>query len=221
MSKKLFLALSLAVALIGGSVTAFVAVYYSPSNRANRAIANYDTANKIQTNLTQKYYDELVFEKTYLYGKSKNGYNVSENVKSLNPDPLSKEDYTVLKNEYFTETFSLDFFRLKSSYFKNCALTEEKETDLFTFTADVKESKIREFFRSSFPETLPASEAANTSEGAKKNVSEDESVETNENLKIENLSVSVVFDSIRPQSIKISFTLNLSFFTLITTFSYD
>lgn len=221
MSKKLFLALSLAVVLIGGAITAFVAVYYSPSNRANRAIVNYDTANKIQTNLTQKYYDELVFEKTYLYEKTENGYNVSENVKGLNPDPLSKEDYTVLKNEYFTETFSFDFFRLKSSDFKNCALTEEKETGLFTFTADVKESKTREFFRSSFPETIPDSEAANTSEGAKKDVNEEESDETNENLKIENLSVTIVFDSIRPQSIKISFTLNASFVTLLTTFYYD
>lgn len=205
MSKKLFLILSLAVALIGGAVTTFVAVCYSPSNRTNRVISNYEDANKIQTTVTQKYYDELVFEKTYLYEKSKNGYNVSENVKNLNPDPVSKDDFTILENEYFAETFSLNFFRLKTAYFKNCSLTEKKGADIFTFAADVKESKTREFFRSAFPETIPSFE----------------SVETNEDLKIESLSVIVVFDSIRPQSIKISFTLNSSFFTLLTTFSYD
>lgn len=205
MSKKLFLALSLAVVLIGGAVTAFVAVYYSSTNRAERAMANYEAANEIQTVVTQKYYDALVFEKTYLYEKTKNGYNVSETAKSLNPNPLSKDDFTILENEYFSETFSLDFFRLKSSYFKNCALNEEKERDLFTFTADVKDSKTREFFRSSFPETLSFPDTA----------------KTNEDLKIENLSVTVVFNSSRPQTIKITFTLNSSFFTLQTTFSYD
>lgn len=203
MSKKLFLALSLAVVLIGGAVTIFVAIYCSPSNRANRAISNYEDATEIQTVVMQKYYDSLVFEKTYLYEKTTDGYNVSENVKSLNSDPFSADDFTVLENEYFTETFSLDFFRLKDSYFKNCTLNEE--ADLFTFTADVKESKTREFFRSSFPETLSAPEPA----------------KTNQDVKIENLSVTVVFTSSRPQSIKISFTLNSSFFTLQTTFSYD
>lgn len=221
MSKKLFLILILAVVLIGGAVTSFVAVYYNPSNRTNRAISNYEDANKIQTVVMQKYYDELVFEKNYLYEKSQNGYNVSESVKSLNSDPFSKDDFTILENEYFTETFSLDFFRLKASYFKNCSLTEEKETDLFIFHADVKESKTREFFRSSFPETIPSLETAKTNEGSKKNVSENEIAEKNEDLKIENLSVIVVFDFSKPQSIKISFTLNSSFFTLLTTFSYD
>lgn len=140
MSKKLLIILISVVAVLGGIVTTFFGVYYSPLNKAKRALNFGYNASKIEIVLNQFDGSENVYRSQTQITKKDDGYAVKVLTTKLNSDPLSPNKFIMEENSYELENLNLNFYNLKGSYLTG------KIQDGNNFFATVKENKIANFF---------------------------------------------------------------------------